>query len=323
MKFNEIKQKLKTIGKWYFAYGFLFSILFQITLLLFINVLLLPLYFFKRHIYQWIFQRITEVYMLHFAYIFHYIMGNRVIESGDELIPNENALLIVNSTHLTDFLPIVLQSPRCGRIGAMRFFMSEEISKIPLVGFGFYMMDSIYLKRNFRDDKPFILNTFKRFRNKYYPFWLTYFPEGKTCTPKRLKESQEYCKQRNIPHFNHLLHPRPSPFIVTIQQLRNVIPYVYDVTLGYPQPSSLACIFFPGEGVPIHMNIKRIDVSTIPEEDDELIDWLNALWVEKDQKLAYFAEHKHFDVSHEHVAPLTFTWANFDGYMSPDCFSKP
>ena len=185
------------------------------------------------------------------------------------------------------------------------------------------MMDSIYLKRNFRLDKPFILNTFKRFRNKYYPFWLTYFPEGTISTPKKIKESREYCLQRNLPQFDNLLHPRPSPFIVTIQQLRNVIPYVYDITLGYPTKSSIACCFLPGEGVPIHMNIKRIDISTLPENDDELIDWLNKLWLEKDGKLSYFKEHKHFNVENERFAPLEFTWANFDGYMSPDCFNKP
>ncbi|EKE41498.1 hypothetical protein ENUP19_0121G0205 [Entamoeba nuttalli] len=319
---TNITHKIVLILKYYFAYCFVASVFLQITILLIMDVICLPLYFIYRPIYQWIFQRVTEVYMMYFPLIFYYIIGNRIIETGDELIPNENALFLCNHTHFYDFLPIVIEAPRCGRIGAMRFFMKEEISKIPLVGFGFYMMDSVYLKRNFQDDKPYILETFKRFRNKYYPFWLTIYPEGTRVKPQKLIESQQYCKDNNIPIYENLLHPRPTGVIVTLQQLRNVIPYVYDITLGYPVKPSPSCCFFPGEGITIHMNIHKINVKDIPEDEESLKRWLDDLWVEKDKLMSYFKEHKEFP-GEPRKPPFKFTWADFTGYMTPECFTKP
>ncbi|ELP93435.1 1-acylglycerol-3-phosphate acyltransferase, putative [Entamoeba invadens IP1] len=309
--------------KVYCGYGYVMSVFIQCILLMITEVVVgFPLYVISRSAYQWTFQRVTEVYMMYFPIMFYYLMGNRVVETGDEVVPNENGLFVLNHSHFYDFLPIVLTAPRCGRIGALRFFMKDEIRKIPIVGFGFYLMDTIYLKRNFEEDKPYILETFKRLRNKYYPFWLTIFPEGTRVKPDKLIESNKYCKENGLPQFKNLLHPRPTGVIVALQQLRKVIPYFYDLTLGYPSKPTAALCFFPGGGMNIHMDVHRIDMKDVPEDDEGLKKWLNDLWIRKDGLVDYFNEHKHFP-GKERTIPLGFTWADFTGYMTPECFTKP
>jgi len=184
------------------------------------------------------------------------------------------------------------------------------------------MMDSIYLKRNFNEDRPYILETFKRFRNKYYPFWLTIYPEGTRIKPDKLIESQKYCKENNLPIYQNVLHPRPTGVVVTLQELRNVLTYVYDITLGYPIKPSPSCCFFPGEGIKIHMHVKKISINDVPEDEEGIKEWLNELWCEKDKLMAYFNEHKSFP-GNSREAEMGFTWADFTGYMTPECFTKP
>ncbi|KAL7718998.1 1-acyl-sn-glycerol-3-phosphate acyltransferase [Entamoeba marina] len=298
------------------------SVFLQITFCVSLAVICSPIYYLYRPLYQWMFQRVSETYMMFYPIMFYYYCGNRIVETGDELEINENALLLLNHTHFYDFLPIVLSAPRCGRIGAMRFFMKDEIRKIPFVGFGFWLMDNIYLKRSFAEDAPYILETFKRFRNKYYPFWLTIFPEGTRNKPHKLIQSQEFCSQNNLPILKNLLNPRPTGVIVALEQLRNVVPYVYDITLGYPIKPSPACCFCFNEGITIHMNIRKIETKDIPKDPEEIKTWLNDIWIEKDELMNYFKEHNHFP-GDGRTPPFSFTWADFTGYMTPECFTKP
>ncbi|EDR29185.1 1-acylglycerol-3-phosphate acyltransferase, putative [Entamoeba dispar SAW760] len=322
MKCNELINKICWGLKIYFAYGFLMSIFIQITILLIINVIILPIYILYRPLYQWIFQRVTEVYMMYFPLVFYYINGNRIYVSGDKMIENANAIWISNHSHWVDFVPVCLVAPKCGRIGSMRYFMKDDIKKIPFIGFGFYMMDSIYLKRNFQLDQHHINETFKRFRNKYYPFWLIIFPEGTRAKPEKIVEAQKYCLEHKLPIYKNLLNPRHTGLFVSLKQLRNVVPYVYDITLGYPNTVSLASCFCPGEGVNIHMNVNRIDVKDIPEDENEFKQWLSNIWKHKDELVDYYKENGHFP-GHEELYPLKFTWADFTSYMSQECFSLP
>lgn len=319
---SSVANKLLWALKIYFGWCMVMSVFYQISVLVVVDIIVMPLYVLYRPAYQWLFQRVSETYMLFYPFVFYYICGNRVVETGDSFRVNENAIIISNHTHFYDFIPTVLAAPRAGRIGAMRFFMKDDIRKIPFIGFGFWLMDSIYLKRDFETDKPFIMETFKRFRNKYYPFWLTIYPEGTRVKPQKLREAQEFAAHNGLPTLNNLLNPRPKGFTVSLQTLRHVVPAVYDVTIGYPIKPTPACVFCFNEGITFHTHIRRIPTSEIPDDPEEIHEWLTKLWVEKDELMSYFKTHHNFP-GDSRTPPMEFHWADFTGYMSKECFSLP
>ncbi|ELP88277.1 1-acylglycerol-3-phosphate acyltransferase, putative [Entamoeba invadens IP1] len=322
MDLKQVFGKIVFVLKLYYAYGFLMSVFLQITILLIMNLIVSPMYFINRSIYQWIFQRFTEVYMCYFSIHCYYINGNKLLYSGDDLIANENQIWVQNHTHWFDFAPICMLSPMVGRIGSMRFFIKDEIMKLPFIGFGLYWMDNIMLKRNFADDEKHINETFKRLRNKYYPFLLIIFPEGTRAKPERILESQKYAKEHGLHVYKNLLNPRPLGLFHALKQLKKVTPYLYDLTTGYGPGASLGVVFCPGDGVDIHVHGKRYLTKDLPDDFEEFKKWMEKIWIEKDELVDYFNENKKFP-GNEKQLPFTFKWADFTGYMEPGCFDKP
>ena len=320
-RLHKILYKLKWYFKAYFGYTFLVSIMIQICMCLVFNVIFSPLYFIYRPWYQKCFQMTTEFYMQVFPRIWYYIMKNRVYLTGDDMIVNENAIWMSNHTHAWDFMATCLTAPLYGRIGAMRFLMKEQIKNIPIIGFGLYWMDNIYLKRNFKEDQKHINMTFRRLRNKWYPFWLIVYPEGTRNRPKKIEESQQYAREHGLPVFEHIVNPRPTGIMVAIQQLRNVVPYIYDITLQYGDDAHIAMAFCPNEGIDIHMNVSVIKMEVVPEYEEELKDWLNERWKRKDDLVGYFKKHKRFPGQGRYL-PYKHVPVDFTGYMKPDCFYK-
>ena len=86
----------------------------QIFVLLLTDVVCCPLYFLDRPLYQWLFQRVTEVYMLEYPLMFYYYSGNRVVQTGDHMEINENALIISNHTYFFDFVSLMILAPKYG-----------------------------------------------------------------------------------------------------------------------------------------------------------------------------------------------------------------
>ena len=318
---QKIMYKIKWGIKIYCGYAFFMCVLIQICFCLFINAMFSPLYIIYRPWYQKCFQMTCEIYMQMFPFCWYYFMNNRIYKTGDDMKVNENAIWVSNHTHAWDFVATCMTAPLHGRIGAMRFLMKEQIKNVPIIGFGLYWMDNIYLKRNFKEDKEHINMTFRRLRNKWYPFWLVVYPEGTRNRPNKVAESQEYARTHNLPVFEHIVNPRPTGLLVAIQQLRHVVPYIYDITLQYGDDAHIAMVFCPNEGIDIHMNVNVIKMEDVPEDEEEMKEWLNELWKRKDDLVGYFKVHKRFPGKGEYL-PYKYVPADFTGYMKPDCFYK-
>lgn len=69
---------------------------------------------------------------------------------------------------------------------------------------------------------------------------------------------------------------------------------VYDVTIAYADgnafmvaPTFLQTLYLPGLGkrYRMHAHVERFDLSSLPETDEDLAQWLERRWMEKGRKL--------------------------------------
>lgn len=65
------------------------------------------------------------------------------------------------------------------------------------------------------------------------PFWLNIFPEGTRFKTKLLAESQAYSLRNHLPVLKHTLSPRTKGFHLALQELRERLDCVYDLTIAY------------------------------------------------------------------------------------------
>lgn len=166
---------------------------------------------------------------------------------------------------------------------------------MPGLGWGMVFLKMIFVKRNWDSDKERIMATFQTLRDSGIPVWLTSFLEGTRITPEKAKESVEFAKERGLPQFKHVMVPRTKGFVAMIKGLRgSQIEYVYDFTYGY-----LDGVFsfqdFLGKnlrGVKLCINVRRIPIASLPEDDVELANWCISAFERKEKLLRELATNK-------------------------------
>jgi len=208
-----------------------------------------------------------------------------LVFSGDYLPPNETAFVIVNHRWVVDWLMILCTAKRKGRLGCSKFFAKDSIKFIPGIGWGIWMLDYIFLARNWSKDQESINRTFKNLKDRKFPFWLVSHVEGTRLTPEKLKQSQDFAKKKDLPIWNNVLLPRSKGFVSTIQGLDDTIKAVYDFTIVYEdgrRPPTFSSMAFR-RGGRAHIHTRRYPIETLPKKEEELNDWLMDRWIEKEK----------------------------------------
>lgn len=163
---------------------------------------------------------------------------------------------------------------------------------MPGLGWGMVFLKMVFLKRNWDSDKERIMATFKTLRDSCIPVWLTSFLEGTRITPEKAKESVEFAKSRGLPEFKHVMVPRTKGFIAMLKGLRgSQIEYLYDFTFGYVD-GVFSFKDFLGKnlrGVKLCINVRRIPIASLPEDDTELANWCIAAFERKENLLKELA----------------------------------
>eukprot|EP00276_Gloeochaete_wittrockiana_P007468 CAMPEP_0184664960 /NCGR_PEP_ID=MMETSP0308-20130426/54991_1 /TAXON_ID=38269 /ORGANISM="Gloeochaete witrockiana, Strain SAG 46.84" /LENGTH=251 /DNA_ID=CAMNT_0027108663 /DNA_START=183 /DNA_END=935 /DNA_ORIENTATION=- len=242
-------------------------------------------------------------------------MGAVLIESspnlsiyyaGDFKPPSENAVVILNHISYVDWAWMYGFCKRNNRLGQMKFMLKEPIKYIPGFGWGMYLLEWLFLKRDWEKDKENVYASLNRYSRDYVknrePLWLFVFPEGTRFTLKKLKESHEFAKKKDLPILESCLLPRVKGFVTVVQGLRkNCIHAIYDITLaysGFPAtsngvtttgiPSLKQLLLSTKKGRKVILHVKRYALSELPETDEGLTEWLMERWVEKDKKVTEY-----------------------------------
>jgi len=213
--------------------------------------------------------------------------------TGDENLTRKDwYLLACNHQSWADIL--VLEHVFAFKIPMLKFFMKKELLWVPLVGSSCWALNFPFMKRYTRDfvkKNPHLkgedLATTKKAcqRFKYIPSTMINFVEGTRFT------KEKHAKQHSP--YKHLLKPKAGGAAFIISAMGDILHYMLDVTIIYPQSKHIAWDYFCGR-----LNYIIIDINTIPIEDnlrgDYINDpefkaffqeWINQLWYKKEQKI--------------------------------------
>ncbi|XP_009782233.2 probable 1-acyl-sn-glycerol-3-phosphate acyltransferase 5 [Nicotiana sylvestris] len=213
-------------------------------------------------------------------FLFEKINETNVIFSGDHVPPKERVLLIANHKSEVDWMYLWNLALRKGCLGHIKYLLKKRLIKLPVFGWGFYVLEFIPLKRNWVVDEQVIRQMLSTFTNPQDPLWLTVFPEGTDYTEQKCKRSHDFATNNGL---------------CLLGNTRSSLDAVYDVTIAYKNqcPIFLDNAFGvdPSE---VHIHVRRIPLEKIPESEKEASEWLIETFQFKDKLLSDFIANGHF-----------------------------
>ncbi|TYZ61178.1 hypothetical protein PybrP1_012394 [[Pythium] brassicae (nom. inval.)] len=206
--------------------------------------------------------------------------------------------------------------------GNIKIVLKDQLKYVPIIGWGMRLFEFLFLRRSIDHDSAHIKAYMDSLIGDDYPFWLVIFPEGTTIHQEYVAKSQAFAEKLNRPKFERVLLPRTSGLQIILDAVADVKPDIYDLTLAFPTYSGEVPTFemgysrkidtsvpsmkslLAGQGPPhvaIHAKKYSYDAAT-----QNLEQFLDARWQEKEERLNYFIAHQKFPVQKdEDVSVLT------------------
>ena len=215
------------------------------------------------------------------------------VEGMDGLARQEWYLMTSNHQSWADIL--VLQRISNRRIPFLKFFLKQELIKVPLLGLAWWALDFPFMKRYSREyllkhpekrgeDLKATRRSCERFRHT--PVSVMNFVEGTRFTPAKHDRQQS--------PYQHLLVPKAGGVGFVLDAMGDAIETLVDVTIAYPDGAPTFWQFLRGEVSEIRMeihtrkipeNLKGRDYSEDAEYRKAIKEWLTEQWQQKDQRL--------------------------------------
>ena len=213
------------------------------------------------------------------------------ISGMDTLSKDQWYLVTCNHQSWADIL--VLQRISNRRIPFLKFFLKQELIKVPLLGLAWWALDFPFMKRYSRaqlEKRPELkgkdMETTRKACEKYahYPVSVMNFFEGTRFT-------EEKHRQQNSP-YRHLLKPKAGGAAFTLKAMGGQLHCLLDFTIVYPPGTSRSLLGFLGGGMdrveviarrrPIPDWAAQGDYENDPEFRRRIQEWVSEIWAEKD-----------------------------------------
>lgn len=225
--------------------------------------------------------------------------GTRIIITGEDVPPRENAILVANHQQMPDIPAIMKLAHTKSRLGDLKFFVKKQLKWAPGVGWGMQFLDCLFIDRDWAADHDHIRQTFAQLVDNQVPVWLVTFVEGTRATRKKLEASRGFARSRGFAEMNHVQVPRTKGFVASVHGLRKHVDAVYDVTIGYTGGVPSLWQYAKGLVGQIHVHVRRFPIGALPETDEGLQEWLLERFAEKDRLLGRFYETGGFPATFE------------------------
>ncbi len=201
-------------------------------------------------------------------------------------------LVISNHQSWTDIL--LLQTSLYGHIPPIKFFTKRELIWVPFIGLAMWLLGFPYVRRMTKEqaakrpelvraDRDATLAACEEFRK--HPTTVLNFLEGTRFTPTKHARQQA--------RYQHLLNPKIGGLSYVLSGLSEELHRLVDVTITYPHGTPTFWEFMKGKCPDAHLLVQCREIP--PEirskvDDGEqrrvLAPWIEALWREKDTRLA-------------------------------------
>ncbi|VBB33215.1 unnamed protein product, partial [Acanthocheilonema viteae] len=246
--------------------------------------------------------------------------GARVTVSGIKIDHSEPALIIMNHRTCLDWLFFWIALIRIDPwlLTSQKISLKAIVRHLPGAGWAMALNAYMFLTRRFENDLAHIEKMIDYYANSRHTYQLLLFPEGTDKDYRATERSRQFALKQGLVHYSYVLHPRTTGFTVILRKMRQVgyIRNIYDVTVAYADAIVQSEFeLFSNGSCPknIHFHVSKVDVDSLPENDDELIAlWLTNRWKAKEGKLAQFyhsddAKHRAFktDSNYDEIFELT------------------
>jgi len=221
--------------------------------------------------------------------------GIEVRVTGDRVPMRENALLLPNHQSMADVMVLLCFAWRCGRLGDLKFFVKDGVKWFPGFGWGMWLIDCIFVKRDWERDRSAVHRLFEKYKREQIPLFLVTFLEGTRRTPDKQARAQSFARERGLPVPTHTLVPRTKGFVATVAGLRDHLDAVYDIDIGYPDRLPTLVDGFRVRIRRVEIHVRRTPVASLPTDDAELARWAHDCFHEKNESMSRFAADEHFE----------------------------
>lgn len=208
---------------------------------------------------------------------------------------NREGWYFVLSNHQSWVDILVLQHTLNGHIPLLKFFLKQELIKVPIMGAAWWALDFPFMKRYSKaylakhpEMKGKDLETTRAACEKFkdMPTSVMNFLEGTRFTQQKHNETQS--------PFNHLLKPKAGGMAFAMSAMGDQFQSILDVTINYPDGIPTFADFIQGkmprcevvvEEKPIPSELMNGDYETDAQYRLNFQQWVQQLWEEKDARL--------------------------------------
>lgn len=217
------------------------------------------------------------------------------VEGLEKLSKDQWYFVVSNHQSWSDIL--VLQRTFNRKIPFLKFFLKQELIKVPLLGLAWWALDFPFMKRYSKTEieknpalKGKDLETTQKACEKFqhFPTSVMNFLEGTRFT--QTKHDQQGSS------FNHLLKPKSGGAAFALNAMAGKLGTLVDVTIIYPKDVPKTLFAFLGgtvKDVKVIVRQQSIpawasagDYENDPDFRTQFQNWINQLWLEKDALLS-------------------------------------
>ena len=228
------------------------------------------------------------------------------IEGLEKLDMTHSWLVTSNHQSWVDILALQYQFNH--RLPLLKFFLKQELIWVPVIGLCWWALEFPFMKRYSKaylakhpEKQGQDLATTRKACERYKtnPVSVFNFLEGTRFTPEKHD-------QQNSP-FQHLLKPKAGGIAFVLDAMGEQLHSLVNVTLYYPEGRPKLWDLLSGQ---VKRIVMRIQIMPIPEQflgksydqdmeyRAEFQEWVNQLWLEKDQQLSQLIQAEQARQSH-------------------------
>jgi len=229
-----------------------------------------------------------------------------IVVTGDAIRPEDRAVIISNHQVDIDWWYLWCLARAFDCHGMIRICAKSELKWVPIIGWGMYLFDFLFLSRRWELDQLEMEKKFSKWVKSSIPFFFIIFPEGTTVQTQGMITSAEFAAKANRSVLQRLLLPRVTGLRKALECLTNA-DCVYDVTLCYDGYTGEIPTYEDGydrqrdKAIPSFQKVLKgfcpkkvyfhITRRPIPPLDlDNFTRWLDECWLEKDRRLDQFVK---------------------------------
>ena len=216
---------------------------------------------------------------------YHEMLNIPLYLYGDKINKDESALFLMNHRSSIDYLFFISLISKYGDPEKIKIVMKSILRFFPGLGWGCYLDDFPFLKRDYSSDKEYLNNLGRKLNDSN----LLIFPEGTRYSLEKAISSNNFSKSKGYPQYKNVLLPKTKgSYLIFKTMLENKnIDAIYDLTINfdgiekYTKHNTLSLIF-KNDIKSVHIHCRRISLLHIPRNEDGFRQWMHQLFIGKD-----------------------------------------